>query len=104
VLREHMLYAKFIKCEPFTKKEYYLGHVITEEGLVVDHDKIKAIMDCPTPKDVTDIRSFMWIEWYYRRLIKGFSEISYPITFVQKKEVKFREFSTAKTFIDQCLC
>jgi hypothetical protein len=59
VLREYNLYAKFSKCDVFQKKVHYLGHVITEKGVAVDPDKIKAIMDWPTPKDVFDIISFM---------------------------------------------
>jgi hypothetical protein len=59
VLREHQLYAKFNKCEFFQKQIHYLGHVLSEEGVAVDPDKIRSIMEWPTPKDVSDIRSFM---------------------------------------------
>jgi hypothetical protein len=55
----------------------------------VDPKKIKAIMDCPTPKDVYDIRSFMGLTGYHRIFIKGFSKIGFPITSLQKKGVKF---------------
>jgi len=57
--------------------------------VVVDPDKIKAIMDLPTQKDVSDIRSFMGLVEYYRRFLKGFSKIGCPITSFQKKGVKF---------------
>jgi hypothetical protein len=43
----------------FQKQVHYLGHVITKEGVEVDPDKIKSIMDWPTPKYVVDIISFM---------------------------------------------
>jgi hypothetical protein len=48
VLREHQLYAKFSKCDFFHKKIHYLGHVLSKEGVAVDPDKIRSIMEWPT--------------------------------------------------------
>jgi hypothetical protein len=73
----------------FQKQLHYLGHVISEEGVAVDPENIKSIMDWPTTKYVVDIRSFMGLAGYYRRFIKGFSKIGYPITSLQEKGVKF---------------
>jgi hypothetical protein len=89
ILREQKLYAKFSKCDFYKDKIQYLGHVISKEGIVVDPEKIQAIMDWPIPKYVSDIRSFMGITGYYRKFIEGFSKIAYPITSLQKKGVKF---------------
>jgi hypothetical protein len=89
VLRKHQLYAKFSKCDFFQKQVHYLSHVIYKEGVVVDPNKIKSIMDWPSLKDVSNIKSFMGLEGYYKRFIKGFSKISCPITSLQKKGVKF---------------
>jgi hypothetical protein len=88
-LRKHKLYAKFDKCDFYQKEIQYLGHVISSEGIVVDPEKIKSIMEWPIPKDVANIRSFMGITRYYRRFIEGFSKIAYPITSLQKKGTKF---------------
>jgi hypothetical protein len=51
----------------------------------INPNKIKSIMDFPTPKDVSNIISFMGLARYYRRFIKGFSKIGFPITSLQKK-------------------
>eukprot|EP00253_Pinus_taeda_P019676 PITA_19676 len=89
-LREHQLYAKFSKCD-FSKEEIqYLGHVITRDGIAVDPEKIKAIMEWPVPKDVVDIRSFMGLTGYYRRFVEGFSKVAFPITSLQKKGRAFQ--------------
>eukprot|EP00253_Pinus_taeda_P008664 PITA_08664 len=89
-LREHQLYAKFSKCDFLQEEIQYLGHVITKDGIVVDPEKIKAIMEWPVPKDVADIRSFMGLAGFYRRFVKGFSKVAFPITSLQKKGRAFQ--------------
>ena len=59
LIREHKLYAKLSKCDFYKDRIQYLGHIISEEGISMDPDKIEAIMNWPTPRNVTDVRSFM---------------------------------------------
>jgi hypothetical protein len=66
-----------------------LGHIISKDGIVVDPEKIEAIREWSTPKNVTEVRSFMGLAGYYRRFIAGFSKIAHPITSLQRKGVKF---------------
>jgi hypothetical protein len=87
VLREHQLYAKLSKCSFYQRQIHYLGHIISEEGIVVDPEKIKSIEGWPTPRNVTEVRSFMGLAGYYKRFIEGFSKIAHPITSLQKKGV-----------------
>ena len=44
-LRENQLYGSLLKCAFFRREVHYLGHVISEDGILVDPSKIQAIMD-----------------------------------------------------------
>jgi hypothetical protein len=73
----------------YQKKIRYLGHIISQDGIAVDPEKIEAIREWSAPKNVIEVRSFMGLVGYYRIFIKGFSKIAHPITSLQKKGVKF---------------
>jgi Retroviral aspartyl protease/RNase H-like domain found in reverse transcriptase/Reverse transcriptase (RNA-dependent DNA polymerase)/Integrase zinc binding domain/Retrotransposon gag protein/Zinc knuckle len=88
-LREHKLYAKWKKCEFWTEKVVFLGHVISKEGVAVDPAKIEAIMNWERPKTVTEIRSFLGLAGYYRRFVEGFSRLAEPMTRLTRKNQKF---------------
>jgi hypothetical protein len=51
-LREHKLYGKLSKCSFYQSKIHYLGHVISDEGIVMDPTKVEAIMEWPAPTNV----------------------------------------------------
>ncbi|XP_021751362.1 uncharacterized protein LOC110717031 [Chenopodium quinoa] len=88
-LRENKLYAKFSKCEFWLEKVAFLGHFASKDGVEVDPAKIEAIKGWPTPKIVSDVRSFLGLGGYYRRCVKDFSKIAKPMTSVMKKDRKF---------------
>jgi hypothetical protein len=90
VLREHQLYAKLSKCSFYQRQIHYLGHIISEEGIIVDPEKVQDIREWPAPRNVAEVRSFMGLAGYYRRFIAGFSKIAHSITSLQRKEKKFQ--------------
>jgi hypothetical protein len=79
-LRENQLYAKLNKCEFWLKEVSFLGHIISEGGISVDPNEVKDVLSWKTLQNVSDIRSFLALEGYYRRLIEGFSKISKHMT------------------------
>lgn len=46
-------------------------------------------MEWVATRNVDEVRLFMGLEGYYRRFIRNFSHISYPITSLQRKGKKF---------------
>ena len=40
-LSEHKLYAKFSKCEFWLSKVPFLGHILSRDGISIDHPKYK---------------------------------------------------------------
>ena len=55
---------KLSNCDFYRDRIQYLGHIISKEGISVDPKKIEAIMNWPTPRNVTDVRSFIGIAGY----------------------------------------
>ncbi|GJR63473.1 putative reverse transcriptase domain-containing protein [Tanacetum coccineum] len=98
LLKEEELYVKFSKCEFWMPNVQFLSHVIDSEGIHVDPTKIESIKDWGSPKTPTEIRQFLGLAGYYRRFIKGFSKITWPMTKLTQKSVIF-EFEKSKSCI-----
>jgi hypothetical protein len=89
-LREHQLYAKFSKCDFWLKKVSFLGHIITDGGIIVDQAKVIDVLKSEPPRTVKEIRSFLGLAGYYRRFIEGFSKIARPLTSLLEKDKEFK--------------
>ena len=88
-LREWQLYAKLSKCLFWLYRVAFLGHVISAEGVSVDPQKIKALVNWKPPKNVSEVRSFLGLAAYYRKFVEGFSRIAAPLTKLTRKDVKY---------------
>jgi ribonuclease HI len=89
-LREHQLYSKFSKCDFWLKEVSFLGHIITDGGIVVDPTKVQDVLNWNPPKNVSEIISFFGLAGYYRRFIEGFSKIVKPLTSLLEKGKEFK--------------
>jgi hypothetical protein len=94
-LRENKLYAKLEKCEFGVTEVDFLGHRITQEGLMMDDHKVKAILDWEPPKSVPALRVFLGLASYYRKFIKNFAKIATPLTNLLKKSAVTYEWEEA---------
>lgn len=84
-LRKHKLYVHPQKCT-FSKPEVeFCGHVIGGGIIRVLDKKIKIIKEWPIPTNVHEVRQFYGLANYYRRFIKGFSQIAAPLASLFKQ-------------------
>jgi hypothetical protein len=67
----------------------YLGFVVNGTGADMDPAKVKVILDWPTPKTLTKLRSFIGFCNFYRHFLNDFSRMARPLHDLTKKDVKF---------------
>ena len=84
-LREKQLYAKLSKCDFWLKEVFFLGQIVSTEGIKVDTAKIEAIVNRKPPQNVTKVRSFVGLAEYYRRFVNDFSIIASSLTNCSEK-------------------
>lgn len=82
---KNQLFIRHKKCEFAVKQIEYLGHVVSQDGVVVDQQKIEAMLQWPRPGNVKALRGFLGLTCYYRRFVRGYGEISKPLTQFLKK-------------------
>ena len=57
-LRETGIKLKINKCSFYVDSVNYLGYIFDKDGVCPNTDKIRAIIDAPTPVNVKQVRSF----------------------------------------------
>ena len=58
-------------------KRGFNNHATLEEGTLVDPNKVEAIINWSTSKNIIDARSFMGLADYYKRFIEGFYKLAH---------------------------
>ncbi|XP_038882411.1 uncharacterized protein LOC120073678 [Benincasa hispida] len=88
-LRKNKLYEKFSKCEFWLRKVFFLGHVVSKDGVSVDPAKIEAVTNWPRPTTVSEVRCFLGLVGYYRRFVENFSSMATPLTQLTRNGASF---------------
>ena len=82
IMEAQSLYAKESKCEFGMTELLYMGHIISAQGVQVHQEKIKAILDWPTPKNLMELKGFFGLCSYYMWFVRQFRA---PLTDLTKK-------------------
>ena len=76
--------------------------------VIVHEEKIRTIQDWLEPRNVSELRGFVGICTYYRRFVKGFSQLAAPLTDLTKKgalswtDTAQRAFDRLKEVMSSC--
>jgi len=64
-LEENDLYVKLEKCKWKVREVGFLGVVIGLDRIKIEEEKVKGVLDWPTPKCVKDVQKFLELANYY---------------------------------------
>ncbi|KAE9162631.1 hypothetical protein PF004_g30422 [Phytophthora fragariae] len=80
---------KMKKCHWGRSQVAFLGHIVTPTGILPNPEKVKAVMNVQSPRDIHDIRSFLGLTSNVRRYIPGYALISTPLERLKAKDAPF---------------
>ena len=78
------------KCVFAEPRVEYLGYEVSREGISASPAKNKAVQCYPTTRNVKEVRSFLGLATFYRRLVPKFAQLAKPLTELIRKDAKFR--------------
>ena len=77
------------KCIFATPISILLGHVVCKEGIKVDIAKVKVTIDLKAPINPKQIIKFLGHTRYYRKFIRQYSDITYPLEELLRVDVPY---------------
>ena len=88
MLEKNDLYVKPEKYKWKMREVGFLGVVIGLEGIKIEEEKMKEVLDWPTPKCVKDVQKFLGLANYYRQFMQSFASIARPLHNMVRKYQK----------------
>jgi len=89
-IREANLILKPNKCFFVKQSIKFLGHIVSDQGIHPDPDRVKAISEMKIPENVKELRSFLGLVGYYRKFIPDFAKICNCLYDLTKINVLFK--------------
>ena len=79
------------KCSFMSPSVTYLGYKIDAEGLHPLPEKIEAIVEAPSPTNVTQLKSYLGLLSYYSRFLPNLTFTLSPLYRLPRQNVKWKK-------------
>lgn len=79
-LKDSNMNISLEKSNYYKKEVEFLGYIVAHGIIKTDPKKIEKIRSYPEPKNLRQLRNFLGITGYYRKLIQDYAKISKPLT------------------------
>lgn len=80
----------------FAEEVKYVGYVWSRNGVKADPEKIAVMSEYPRPKNIRELRRYLGMTGYYRRLIRNYSGMAAPLTDMLRRETNKIEWTEAR--------
>lgn len=90
ILRRSNLKLAAKKCQLCRRRLSFLGHTIDGDGVSTCKQKTAALETWPQPRNLKEVRGLLGFFGFYRRFVRGFSDIAFPMTRLTRKGVPFQ--------------
>lgn len=87
-LNEAGLKIQIDKCSFLKKETEFLGHVLTPKGIKPNPKKVEIIQRLKLPTTQKQIKSFLGITGFFRKFIKDYSKIAFPMIKYLRKNMR----------------
>ena len=90
-LAEYGMFINFEKCQFAMNSVNFLGHNISDKGILPTVQNLQKILDFSLPKDADHLRSFLGMCSFYKKFVPDYSNLVAPLFELLHKNTKLFE-------------
>ena len=89
-MRQAGLRLRKDKCVFLAPSVVYLGHRIDSQGLHPVADKLQAVQDAPSPRNVSELKSYLGLLTYYAKFLPNLATVLAPLYTLLKSDEQWK--------------